>query len=95
MRGSRSALLLYSALALKISQVFVPQVWSITLLLPERVLPTPPAKLKNNYETAKLFGRKVWRRGGQESVSGAMAYLNARGSMSKRTGWCVKVLVAV
>ena len=58
-RGSRSALLLISALALKISQVFVPQVWSITLLLPEWVLPTLGAKIKIKIRTAKQFGEKV------------------------------------
>jgi len=53
MRGSCSALLSYFSLALKISQVFVPQVWSITLLLPEWILPTPTAKVGNIFETTK------------------------------------------
>jgi len=38
---------------LKISQVFVAQVWSITLLLPERVLPTPTAKVKRKIDSTK------------------------------------------
>ena len=53
MRENRSALLLLSVLALKISQVFVPQVWSITLLLLERVLPAPIAKVRIIFETPK------------------------------------------
>ena len=38
---------------MKISQVLIPQVRSITLLLPERVLPTPTAKVVIFFETAK------------------------------------------
>jgi len=55
MRENRSALLLLSALALKISQVFVPQVWSITLLLLEWILPTPLAKIGIIFETTKNY----------------------------------------
>ena len=55
MRENRSALLLLSALALKISQVFVPQVWSITLLLLEWILPTPLAKIGIISETTKNY----------------------------------------
>ena len=40
-------------------EVFVPQVWSITLLLPEWVLPTLGAKIKIKIRTAKQFGEKV------------------------------------
>ena len=59
MRGSRRALLLLSALLLKISYVFVPQVWSITLLLPERILSAPAAKIRINSETSKFFDKKI------------------------------------
>jgi hypothetical protein len=52
-RGSRSALLLLSALALKISQVFVPQVWSITLLLLRWISPHLAAKIGIIFETTK------------------------------------------
>jgi hypothetical protein len=52
------------SLALKISHVFVPQVQSITLLLPEWVLPTPIAKIGIISETTKKrvdkFGKKLF-----------------------------------
>jgi len=54
MRGSRFALLLYSALLLKISYVFVPQVWSITLLLPSESFSLSAAKLGIIFETSKF-----------------------------------------
>ena len=50
-RGSRFALLL-----LLLGESFLhfhPQVWSITLLLPERVLPTPTAKVKRKIDSTK------------------------------------------
>jgi len=57
MHGSHTALLLLIALAKKeISYVSTSQVWSITLLLPERILPTPTAKLNKKAENAKTFG---------------------------------------
>ena len=46
------------SLALKISYVFVPQVWSITLLLPERILSTLGAKIGNISETSKKKAQK-------------------------------------
>ena len=52
MRGNCSALLLYSALHENFSG-FHPQVQSITLLLPERVLPTPTAKIYNIFKMTK------------------------------------------
>ena len=58
MRGSRSALLLYSALAFENFLGSHSQVWSITLLLPERVLPTLTAKIGIIPETTKVFVRK-------------------------------------
>ncbi len=62
-RGSHFALLLLSTLALKISQVFISQVGSITLLLPERVLPTPIAKINIILKTAKKLERKMHKKG--------------------------------
>ena len=54
MRGSRSALLLYSVLALKITQVSIRKFGSITLLLPERISPHSDGKgtiiFRNNKE---------------------------------------------
>ena len=58
-REDRSALLPISALALKISQVFVPQVWSITLLLPERISLHSAAKIVINSKTTKIFHEKI------------------------------------
>jgi len=65
MRGSRFALLLITALLVENFLGFHPQVWSITLLLPERVLPTLAAKIKRKIRTAKQFGEKVRTEGEQ------------------------------
>ena len=35
------------------------QIWSITLLMPERGLPTQRAKLVNNLENPKFYAEKV------------------------------------
>ena len=46
------------SLALKISQVLISQVWSITLLLPERISPHSAAKLQNFLYSAKKKQQK-------------------------------------
>jgi hypothetical protein len=47
------------SLALKISQVFVPQVWSITLLLLERISPHSAAKIRIIFEMTMKKCKKI------------------------------------